>query len=117
MPIHDGTGPLGHGPGTGRQRGRCKTGFGVGDIGHGAFGGKNRWLFGLIVPLVVAVIRDLASPTGFLRQRFSEFLPGKRMNDPHKICRDAQYSILDNQSPEPDQKKEADHDTTTTRNE
>ena len=113
MPSGDGTGPFGLGPGTGRRKGRCNTGSCFGDIGRGAFRGKNRWLFGLAAPLVIAVIRDLTSPTGFLRQLSAAFLPGNRMKDPQTIRRDAEYSVLDQQSAKPDQKNEQRHDAGT----
>lgn len=98
MPLNDGTGPFGLGPGTGRRRGWCNAGFRFGNIGCGAVRGKNRWLLGLAAPLVVAVIRDLASPTGFLRQFISAFLPGKGMRKPLNIRHDAEYSVIDRQS-------------------
>jgi hypothetical protein len=110
MPSGDGTGPWGLGPGTGRGKGWCKTGFGVANFGRSAFRGKNKWLVGLAAPLVIAAIRDLASPTGFLRQLSAAFLSGKRMKGPPNIRRDAEYSVLDQPSAKPDRKKKQHHD-------
>jgi hypothetical protein len=95
MPFGDGTGPFGSGPGTGRGKGWCKTGFRFAHIGRTAIHGQNRWLLGLAAPVIIAAIRDLVNPKGLLRQIASVFLSNKTKNDGHQIRRNAEYTIAD----------------------
>jgi hypothetical protein len=95
MPSGDGTGPLGRGPGTGRGKGWCKTGIGFTSMGRTAFRGRNRWLFGLAAPVIVAAIRDLLNPKGMLRQIASALLSNKTKHDERQIRRNAEYTIAD----------------------
>jgi hypothetical protein len=76
-----------------------------GGLGQFAFRGRNGWLFGLAAPIVVAIIRDIASPTGLLRQLVAAFLPGKRIKYPQHILCETEYSVLDQKSVKPDLKK------------
>jgi hypothetical protein len=107
MPAGDGTGPMGMGPGTGRGRGWCRTGAGFAAMGRTAFRGRNRWLFGLAAPVIIAAIRDLANPRGLLRQAASALLPHKSGNSGRHIRQNPEYTITDAASAGPVKKRTA----------
>jgi hypothetical protein len=94
MPRSDGTGPLGLGPGTGRGRGWCKTGIPLPGFGRAMFRGKNRWLFGMAVPVIVAAIRDLANPEGRLRQMARSLLAHSRDRN-NAALRETGYTVIE----------------------
>jgi hypothetical protein len=66
MPQFDGTGPVRFGYGNGH--GRCRRGINFRGVGRPNIRCRNRWLWGIALPVVVAAVRDLANPTVFLRQ-------------------------------------------------
>jgi hypothetical protein len=82
------------GNGTGRGRGWCKTGIGLTNFGRAAFRGKNKWLFGLAAPLVIAVVRDLVNPRGLLRKIASALITNKTI-DRNRINRNAEYTVVE----------------------
>jgi hypothetical protein len=93
MPLRDGTGPLGFGPKTGRGRGWCGTGLRSVSLRPLAFSARNRWLFGLAAPVIVAAIRDLANPYGVLRHLTRALLSEKKKNK-HNISHIADYAVI-----------------------
>ncbi|MBN1127643.1 MAG: DUF5320 domain-containing protein [Chitinispirillaceae bacterium] len=98
MPLRDGTGPLGFGPKTGRGRGWCRTGLRSVPLRPLAFGARNRWLFGLAAPVIVAAIRDLANPRGVLRHLAQAFLSDKK-KDKRNISHVADYAVINETRP------------------
>jgi hypothetical protein len=105
MPARDGTGPVGMGPGTGRGRGWCRTGVRFSAIGWTAFRGKNRWLLGLAAPVIAAAVRDLINPKGVLRHIASALRSNKRKNVPHKVSREADYTVVEEKNSRTDQEQ------------
>jgi hypothetical protein len=95
MPLGDGTGPLGLGPRTGRGKGRCGAGARLGGTGRILFRGRKGWLLGIAAPAVAAVVRDLANPSGLLRQFIRGVLPHKKEKAMPPLSRDAEYVIVD----------------------
>lgn len=106
MPFGDGTGPLGLGPGTGRGKGWCRFGMVSGSAWRMPFRGRKKWIAGIAAPLIAAVIRDLANPSGFLRRTAVAFFSKRKAEDARRLSRDADYSVLDKQPHTPDRKKE-----------
>ncbi len=94
MPQGDGTGPLGFGASAGRGRGRCKNGLGSNGLRRVMFGGKRGWFLGLAASVMIAAVRDLANPSGLLRQLVRALLSDQKSKKP-QILRDAQYSVLE----------------------
>jgi hypothetical protein len=85
MPLHDGTGPWGLGPGSGRRRrGRCYT-----NVFQSGFDRKHGWLFGVLLPLGTAIVRDLLNPSGVIRRIVHVSSAPKIDNNTQKIpeCR------------------------------
>lgn len=79
MPLGDGTGPLGFGPRTGYGRGTClKRSFSYGMGRRKIYGTKNKWLFSILTPVAIAVVRELIHPSGLLRQLVSPLLLKKK---------------------------------------
>jgi hypothetical protein len=95
MPLRDGTGPWGFGPGTGRGRGWCRTGMRTPFLGPIIARGRNRWLLGLAAPLIAAAIRDLANPKGLLRRIAVSLVPDKRMKEMRRINDTAHYTVIE----------------------
>lgn len=95
MPLHDGTGPWGLGPRTGRGSGRCYTGVGHRSVFQTGFSRKNGWLLGMLLPLGTAVIRDLLNPSGVLRRIVHVPSASKSGSDARKIRRDAEFTVMD----------------------
>lgn len=94
MPLRDGTGPFGSGAGTGRGRGRCSAGLGGNEFRRSIVRGKSGWFLGLAAPVMIAAVRDLANPSGLLRQLARSLLSDKKNKEP-KVLRDAQYSVVE----------------------
>jgi hypothetical protein len=86
MPFHDGTGPAGLGPKTGRRGG----GYGFGGSG---FSPRRIGFLGALVPVAVAVVRDLANPYGFLRTTGRKLI--ERKPDNHGKPVNASFTILE----------------------
>ena len=92
MPLRDGTGPLGFGPGSGRGKGGCYTGFGYRSMSRTIFHGRPGWLLGIVVPLVAAVLRDVLNPSGMIR-RIIHVSPALKINNRNdKTISDAEYT-------------------------
>lgn len=95
MPLRNGTGPSGLGPGTGRGRGGCRSGSGYRNISRPIFRGRQGWLAGLVVPLVTVILRDLLNPSGVLRRIAQAFPTGKITHNARNTGRDAEYTVMD----------------------
>jgi hypothetical protein len=67
--------------------------------------GKKRWLLGLAVPIVAAVIRDLANPAGFIRQACAAFFPATRTAATRRLKKQADFSIVENTSGQSNKKE------------
>lgn len=93
MPLRDGTGPFGRGPGSGRGRGKC-TGFISKNIFRSAVRGRQGWLFGIVVPIVTVVIRDLLNPSGVLRRIAHASSAPKITSDARKTRRNAEFTVI-----------------------
>jgi hypothetical protein len=113
MPSGDGTGPLGLGPKTGSGRGLCNNAILSGTPRRAAFGGRKHWLIGLAAPIVVALIHDLANPTGILRHFPSAFLQKRAAKNPQRIRCDTEFSVLHHPPSKLDHDKEKPHDAGT----
>lgn len=98
MPSGNGTGPWGLGPRTGRKRGRCFTGNRYTVFSPTLFSGKKGLLFGIIIPVFAAIIRDLLNPSGILRQISRSPSINNHRNVVAKEVSDADYSIVDDES-------------------
>jgi hypothetical protein len=84
MPLHDRTGPLGLGPGTGRGRGGCYSGFGCRTIVSSIVTRRSNWLIGIAAPLVAAVVRDLLNPSGMIRSVLNVSSHKRVLTNSHK---------------------------------
>jgi hypothetical protein len=94
MPLHDGTGPRGLGPGSGRRRrGRCFT-----NVFQSGFDRKPGWLFGVLLPLGTAIVRDLLNPSGVIRRIVHVTSAPKIDNNTQKIRRNAEFTVVDTDS-------------------
>lgn len=91
MPRGDGTGPLGQGPGTGRERGWCR-GF---LFPNDRFSSRRLGFLGALVPLVGAVIRDVINPNGLLRSVSRKLLSNRKPVKDNNDAIEANYSIID----------------------
>ncbi|MBN1574965.1 MAG: DUF5320 family protein [Chitinispirillaceae bacterium] len=89
MPLGDGTGPRGLGPGTGRGRGGCR-GFSYSPVG---FGPRGMGIFGAIIPIAAAIVRDLSNYNGLLRSFSRKLLPKKQMALGRQV--NASYTVID----------------------
>ncbi|MBN1306785.1 MAG: DUF5320 family protein [Chitinispirillaceae bacterium] len=89
MPLGDGTGPRGLGPGTGRGRGGCR-GFSSFPAG---FGRRGTGIVGAMLPIAVAIVRDLANYNGLLRSFSRKLLPKKRTDSDKRV--NASYTIIE----------------------
>ena len=89
MPRNDGTGPLGLGPRTGRGRGWCRGFFFTGTRG----GRRRLGVFGMIVPIVGVIIRDVMNPQGLLHSLRRKYLPLNKDRRQEPI--DAEYTIVE----------------------
>jgi len=89
MPLHDGTGPWGLGPGSGRRRGRCYT-----NVFQSGFDRKHGWLFGVLLPLGTAIVRDLLNPSGVIRRIVHVSSVPKIDNNAQKIRRNAEFTVV-----------------------
>ena len=87
MPNRDGTGPSGMGPGTGRGWGRC----------FGKAGGRGIF-YGVLIPAVAGIVRDLMNPNGLLRT-FSRKLLSNRSSVQKRGAIKADYSVIDEKKP------------------
>lgn len=107
MPLRDGTGPLGLGPGSGRRNDNCYAGFGYRNISRGIFHGRQGRLLSIGVPLVAAILRDLLNPSGVIR-RIPQLASFFKIKDyAYRNIRDAQYSEINSQSVLMSSKKKA----------
>jgi hypothetical protein len=88
MPRRDGTGPMGFGPGTGRGRGWCFSGSGK--------KGMKRVLWGAVIPLAGAVIKDITNPHGIIRSLLGKLSFRRTLSYPTKKV-DASYTILNDE--------------------
>jgi len=95
MPLHDGTGPLGLGPRTGRGKGRCCTGFEYKSVSYSALGRRNGWLLGIVLPLGTAILRDLLNPSGVIRRILHASSTPKISEDVQKTRREAEFTVMD----------------------
>ncbi|MBD3315979.1 MAG: hypothetical protein GF344_09345 [Chitinivibrionales bacterium] len=106
MPLRDGTGPLGYGPGSGRGRGRCRGGVRLGcDVAQSVLRRRTGWLAGIAAPLIVAALRDLAKPSGLLGSRLLRRFP-RALSNGYEVkgkrsVRDADFAVVDG-SPDTD---------------
>ncbi len=92
MPLRDGTGPFGLGPGSG---GKCCVGSGYRSASRSVFGGRNGLLLGLTASFVTAVLRDLMNPSGVLH-RITHFSLNKGITDNNQnIRRQAEFTAID----------------------
>jgi len=94
MPLRDGTGPLGLGPGSGRGKGRCYTGFGYRSMSRTVFHGRPGWLLGIAVPLVAAVLRDLLNPSSMICRIVNLSLRQRIADNKQDIVRQAEFSVM-----------------------
>ncbi|HLV31316.1 MAG TPA: hypothetical protein VKY57_07095 [Chitinispirillaceae bacterium] len=107
MPFGDGTGPMGFGPRRGRGRHRrfwCNSGSGM-----FSFRRRNNWLFGITSSLLVALLKDLGNPRGFLRSFTCGSFPlnkNRSNNKSSRTVRDTEYEIV-NQNDSKKERKEA----------
>jgi len=96
MPFGDGTGPMGFGPRRGRGRHRrfwCNSGSGM-----FSFRRRDNWLLGITSSLLVALLKDLGNPRGFLRSFSSGAFPlnkNSRNDKNTRIARETEYEIID----------------------
>lgn len=97
MPLRDGTGPLGFGPGSGRGRGGCYAGFGYRSMSRTIFHGRPGWLLGIVAPLVSVVLRDLLNPSGVLRRIAHASLDKRIADGSKKSIREAECTIMNTQ--------------------
>lgn len=98
MPLHDGTGPWGLGPGSGRGSGRCLTGTGHKSAFHYGFNRKHGLLFGMLLPIGTAIVRDLLNPSGVIRQIVQVSTAPKNGSNASKIRRNAEFTEVDTNS-------------------
>jgi hypothetical protein len=89
MPLGDGTGPRGWGPGTGRGRGGCRN-FSSLPVG---FGWRGMGIFGTMLPIAAAIVRDLANYNGLLRSFSRKLLPKKHTDLNRRV--NASYTIIE----------------------
>jgi hypothetical protein len=94
MPLYNGTGPFGFGPGSGGRKGRCKGNLELKGFGTVINSGKSRLFIALAAPVMIAVVRDFINPSGFLRQCVRALLSDKKNMNP-QILREAPYSVLE----------------------
>jgi len=96
MPLRNGTGPFGSGPGTGRKRGGCRTGFSNrGGMFRSVVRGRHGWLTGIAIPFVTVVVRDLLNPSGVLRRIVRVFATPKITDQTRNTTAEAEYSVID----------------------
>jgi len=98
MPLRNGTGPSGLGPGTGRGRGGCRSGSAYRTISHPLLRGRQGWLAGLVVPLVTVIVRDLLNPAGVLRRIVQKLPTGKITDTSRNTRQEAEYTVIDESS-------------------
>lgn len=94
MPLRDGTGPLGFGPGSGRGKGGCYTKFGYRSMPRTIFHGRPSWLLGIAVPLVAAVLRDLLNSSSMIRRIVHLSLTPKIKNIAFRNMHDAEFNEM-----------------------
>ena len=93
MPLRDGTGPFGLGPSSGRGRGRCGSQY-LG-INRAMFRQRNGWLFGIAMPLVTVIVRDLLNPSGLLRRIIHSSSTRLTENQIQQVGRDTECTVLE----------------------
>ena len=93
MPLHDGTGPLGRGAGTGRGKGVC-CGFGYKAFSHSVFHARHGWFLGILLPVGTAILRDLLNPSGVLRRIVNTSLNKSMADDSQKIVRETECTVM-----------------------
>ncbi|MBN1756749.1 MAG: hypothetical protein JW863_00435 [Chitinispirillaceae bacterium] len=95
MPLRNGTGPMGSGPGSGRGRGWCRTGTGNRNIVRQISGGRHRWLPEVAVSLVALMVHDALNPAGLLRRSMRMLLSVNKGDVVQPGRREAEYSVSD----------------------
>lgn len=95
MPLRDGTGPSGLGPGSGRGRGGCYTGSGYRNVSRMISYGRPGWLLGIAVPLVAAVVRDLMNHTGVIHRMADLTLQKRSAGNIRNNVREAECTVMD----------------------
>jgi len=98
MPLHDGTGPRGMGPGTGRGNGRCYWGNSYKNILNSGVGTKNNWLLGMLLPLGTMLVRDLLNSSGVIRRIINVSSAKKKSDTLQPPREDTEFFVVDTNS-------------------
>lgn len=104
MPLFNGTGPLGFG--LGRGNGPCGRSVHFARREWAISRRKNNLLWGIAFPVLITAIRELANPTGVLRQ-FTRTLLHYKKNNKQCIIGNVKYSVLERCSQKIDKKIES----------